>query len=149
MAPFGAEGLDWFAGMSDSGVASLRAAAEVRAAKKSYEASGAGYDPKMCTPEDHAALSGAWAWLLEAGAGWLIDDLDYVAPWGFDPARVAAPALLLHGCRDRVVPSSHGEWLAHGCPSAQLWLSPHEGHISVLHCGAASMEWLREHADEV
>src|SRR5215210_3106271 len=32
MAPFGAEGLDFFAGMSDSGVAALRAAAEGRAA---------------------------------------------------------------------------------------------------------------------
>jgi hypothetical protein len=48
--------------------------------------------------------------------------------------------------RSRGVPSSHGEWLAHRCPSAQLWLSPDEGHISA--CTAASMEWLREHADE-
>jgi pimeloyl-ACP methyl ester carboxylesterase len=157
MAPFGAEGLDWFAGMADSGVAALRAAAEGRAAKESYEASGAEFDPEMFTPEDHAALSGAWSWVLEvvkpaveAGPGGLIDDdLAYVAPWGFDPARVVAPILLLHGGKDRVVPSSHGEWLAHRCPSAQLWLSPDDGHISVLHCGAASMEWLREHAEEV
>jgi pimeloyl-ACP methyl ester carboxylesterase len=40
------------------------------------------------------------------------------------------------------------EGLARRCPWAQLWLSTHEGHISVLHCGAASMEWLREHAEE-
>jgi pimeloyl-ACP methyl ester carboxylesterase len=157
MAPFGAEGLDWFAGMADSGVASLRAAAEGRAAKESYEASGAEFDPEMFTPEDHAALSGAWSWLLEvvklaveAGPGGLIDDdLAYVAPGGFDPARVVAPILLLHGGKDRVVPSSHGEWLAHRCPSAQLWLSPDDGHISVLHRGAASLEWLREHTEEV
>jgi pimeloyl-ACP methyl ester carboxylesterase len=156
VAPFGAEGLDWFAGMADSGVASLRAAAEGRAAKESYEASGAEFDPEMFTPEDHAALSGVWSWLLEVvkpdvepGPGGLIDDdLAYVAPWGFDPARVVAPILLLHGGKDRVVPSSHGEWLAHRCPSAQLWLSPHDGHISVLQSGAASMEWLREHAEE-
>jgi len=156
MAQFGAEGLDWFAGMADSGAGALRAAAG-RAAKESYEASGAEVDPEMFTPEDHAALSGAWSWLLEvvkpaveAGPGGLIDDdLAYVAPWGFDPARVVAPILLLHGGKDRVVPSSHGEWLAHRCPSAQLWLSPHDGHISVLQSGAASMEWLREHADEV
>jgi hypothetical protein len=57
-SPFGAEGLDCFAGMSDSDVASLRAAAEGRAAKERYEAS-ADYDPEMFTPEDHAALSGA------------------------------------------------------------------------------------------
>jgi pimeloyl-ACP methyl ester carboxylesterase len=156
LAPFDAEGLDWFAGMSDSGVASLRAAAEGRAAKERYEASGAEYDPEMFTPEDHAALSGAWSWVLdvvnpavEAGPGGLIDDdLAFVSPWGFDPARVVAPSLFLHGGRDRVVPSSHGEWLAHRCPSAELWLSPDDGHISVLNQSAAAMEWLREQADQ-
>jgi pimeloyl-ACP methyl ester carboxylesterase len=156
LAPFGAEGFDWFAGMSNSGVAALRAAAQGRAAKERYEASGAEYDPEMFTLEDHAALSGAWSWVLEvvnpaveAGPGGLIDDdLAYVAPWGFDPARVVAPVLLLHGGRDRVVPSSHGEWLADRCPSAELWLSPDDGHISILHSGAASMEWLREHAEQ-
>jgi pimeloyl-ACP methyl ester carboxylesterase len=68
---------------------------------------------------------------------------------GFDPAQVVAPTLILHGGRDRVVPSSHGEWLARRCPSAQLWLYPDDGHISVLGSGAASaMCWLRERADE-
>jgi pimeloyl-ACP methyl ester carboxylesterase len=156
LAPFGAEGLDFFAGMSASGVASLRASTEGRAAKERYEASGAEYDPEMFTPEDHAALSGEWSWLLEvvnpaveAGPGGLIDDdLAYVYPWGFEPARVVAPVLLLHGGRDRVVPSSHGEWLARRCPSAELWLNPNDGHISVLHSGAAAMEWLWAQADQ-
>ena len=154
LAPFGAQGLKWFAGMSDSSVASLRAAAEGRVAKERYEASGAEYDPEMFTPEDHAALSGAWSWVLdvvnpavEAGPGGLIDDdLAYVAPWGFDPAQAIAPILFLHGGRDRVVPSSHSEWLARRSLSAELWLSPDDGHISVLNSGAAAMEWLREHA---
>ena len=154
LAPLGAEGLDWFAGMAPSGAASLRAAAEGRAAKERYEAS-AEYDPEMFTPADHAALSGAWSWLLdvvnpavEAGPGGLIDDdLAYVAPWGADPARITAPTLLLHGGRDQVVPPSHGEWLARRCPSAELWLRPEDGHISVLDQSAAALEWLREHAD--
>ncbi|MDQ5817529.1 MAG: alpha/beta hydrolase [Actinomycetota bacterium] len=154
LAPFGAEGLDWFAGMAASGVASLRAAAEGRAAKESYEASGAEYDPEF-TPADRATLSGAWgSWLddvvgpaVEAGSGGLIDDdLAYVAPWGFDPAQVIAPSLFVHGGRDRVVPSSHSEWLARRCPSAELWLCPEDGHISVLNSSEAAMEWLREHA---
>jgi pimeloyl-ACP methyl ester carboxylesterase len=154
MAPFDAEEFDWFAGMAASSAASLRAAAEGRAAKERYEAS-AEYDPEMFTPEDHAALSGSWAWMLdvvnpavEAGPGGLIDDdLAYVAPWGVDPARVTAPTLLLHGGRDRVAPSSHGGWLARRCPSAELRLYPEEGHISVLNQSAAALEWLREHAD--
>jgi len=154
MAPFGAEGLDWFAGMAASGVASLRAAAEGRAAKERYEASGAEDDPGF-TPADRAALSGAWSWLLdvvrpavEAGPGGLIDDdLAYVAPWGVDPTQVIAPILFLHGGRDRVVPSSHSEWLARRCRSAELRLYPDDGHISVLNSSAAAMGWLREHAD--
>jgi pimeloyl-ACP methyl ester carboxylesterase len=152
LAPFDAEGLDWFAGMSDSGVASLRAAAEGRAAKERYE-SEAEYDPEMFTPADHAALSGTWSWVLDVvdpaiagGPGGLMDDdLAYVAQWGVDPAQVIAPILLVHGGRDRVVPSSHSEWLARRCHSAELWLRPDDGHISILNHGAAAMDWLREH----
>lgn len=153
MAPFGADGLDWFAGMARSGVASLRAAASGRAEKERYEASGAEYDPEF-TPADLAALSGGWSWVLsvvnpavEAGPGGLIDDdLAYVAPWGFDPARITAPVLLLHGGRDRVVPSAHAQWLAARCPTAELRLMPDDGHISILESTPAALEWLRDRA---
>ncbi|HKH09837.1 MAG TPA: alpha/beta hydrolase [Rubrobacter sp.] len=157
LAPFGAGGLDWFAGMAASGAASLRAAAEGREVKERYEASNTEFDPEMFTPADHAALSGTWSWLadvvgpaVEAGPGGLIDDdLAYVAPWGADPAQITAPTLLLHGGRDRIVPGSHGEWLARRCPPSELWLRPDDGHISVLNSGAAALEWLREHTDGV
>jgi pimeloyl-ACP methyl ester carboxylesterase len=154
LAPYYAEGLDFFAGMADSGVASLGAAAEGRAAKERHVASDAEYDPEF-TAADHAALEGEWSWLgdvvgpaVEGGPGGLIDDdLAYVAPWGADPSRTKAPILLLHGGRDRVVPSSHGEWFARHCPSAELRLYPDDGHISVLNQGAAALEWLRSQAD--
>jgi pimeloyl-ACP methyl ester carboxylesterase len=153
LAPFDADGVDWFAGMAVSGVASLRAAAQGRAAKERYEASGVVYDPEF-TPADFAALSGAWSWLdtvvepaVKAGPGGLIDDdLAYVAPWEFDPSQVIAPVLLLHGRLDRIVPSSHSEWVARRCPSAELWLRPDDGHISVLNSSAAALEWLRDKA---
>jgi pimeloyl-ACP methyl ester carboxylesterase len=70
-----------------------------------------------------------------------------IGPWGFDPAQVMAPVLLVHGGRDRVVPSSHSEWLARCCPSAELRLCPEDGHISVLTCSVAAMERLREHVE--
>ena len=63
MAPYGAEGLDWFAGMSDVGRASLAAAAQGRAAKEAYEAAAGEEDPGFI-PADHEALAGPWSWFM-------------------------------------------------------------------------------------
>ena len=153
LAPFGAEGLDWFAGMVAFGAAELRAAARGRAALEDYLASSE-FDPEQFTPADHAALAGAWRWLgtvagqaiADGPGGAVADNLAYVAPWGFDPAHVSPPVLLVYGAEDRIVPSSHGEWLAHRIRSPELWLSPDDGHISVLNYGAKAMAWLKEHA---
>ena len=155
LAPFHAEGLDWFAGMGPSGTATLRAAAAGRVALEDYVASEQ-FDPEMFTAADHAALSGPWGWLgaiagqaMECGPeGRLEDELVYVAPWGFDPGQMRMPVLLLHGGQDRIAPSSHGEWLARRIPSAELWLRPDDGHISVLNAGDAALERLREHTKQ-
>jgi pimeloyl-ACP methyl ester carboxylesterase len=137
--------------MIPSGEASLRAALEGPNAKDQYEMSGVEYDPEFTT-SDLKALSGAWSWLndvvgpaVEAGPGGLIaDDLAYVKPWGFNPAEISAPVLVVHGGKDRIVPSSHGEWLADRCPTGELRLSPEDGHISILNSAVSALEWLRE-----
>jgi pimeloyl-ACP methyl ester carboxylesterase len=136
-----------------AGAAELRAAVTGRAALEEYLAS-AGYDPELFTPADHAALAGEWSWLLtmvaqamEGGLGGMVDDdLACVAPWGFDPAQVRPPVLFVHGGQDRMVPSSHGQWLARRTPSAELWLRPDDGHVSVLSAGGAALDWLSQHA---
>lgn len=155
MAPFDAEGLDWFAGMAPAAAAGLRAAAAGREAYEEHMAA-AGWDPEVFTPADHAALAGEWSWLaLVAGlaiaggpAGQVDDDLAYVAPWGFDPGQVTAPVLFLHGGQDRIAPRSYAEWLARRVRAAELWLRPDDGHISVLSSAAAALDWLRQHASE-
>jgi pimeloyl-ACP methyl ester carboxylesterase len=104
----------------------------------------------MFTPADHAALAGEWSWLgqvagqaIAGGPDGMIDDqLANVGPWGFDAARVVPPVLILHGEQDRVVPSSHGRWLAEVCPSAELRLFGEDGHISVLRAAADALTWL-------
>jgi pimeloyl-ACP methyl ester carboxylesterase len=149
LAPFNSP-FDWYAGMCDSGLASLHAAAEGRAAKEKHELSDVEYDPEF-TPDDLAALHGQWSWLIEVvgpavagGPGGLIDDdMAYVTPWGADPSTITAPVLLLHGEQDRVVPSSHSKWLAEAMANAELRLLPGEGHISVLTGAEAALEWLR------
>jgi pimeloyl-ACP methyl ester carboxylesterase len=138
--------------MAPSGVAGLRAAAAGREAKERYEASTS--DESGFTPADWAALAGEWSWFnkvvgpaMKDGPGGLIDDdLAYVAPWGFDPTRIVAPLLLVHGGQDRVAPSSHSEWLARRCPTAELRILPDDGHISVLSSAEAALEWLAAHA---
>jgi pimeloyl-ACP methyl ester carboxylesterase len=75
------------------------------------------------------------------------DDLAFVAPWGFDPAQVGVPVLFLHGGQDRVVPCTHGEWLARRCRSAEMRLRPEEGHVSILNFTTSAMDWLLERAE--
>jgi pimeloyl-ACP methyl ester carboxylesterase len=153
LAPFDAEGLDWFAGFNPAGEAELHAAVAGRAALEASLAA-AEFDPEMFTPEDVAALAGPWSWVaeiagkaLEGGlTGMVDDDLAYVTPWGFDPARITAPLLIVHGGRDRMVPSSHGEWLARHCATAELQLRPDDGHISVLSSAEDALDWLIERA---
>jgi len=154
LAPAGAEGLDWFAGMHPSGAAELRAAARGPAALGDYLAA-ADFDPEQFTPADHAALAGAWSWLgavagqaIAGGLGGAIDDnLAYVAPWGFRPGEIRVPVLYLQGGQDRIVPPSHARWLASHTPSAELRLRPHDGHVSVLGSAEDAMAWLQVQAN--
>ena len=149
LAPFGADGLDWFAGMAPSSEATLRAAVAGRGAKERHEATATD-DGSSFTDADHAAFAGEWGWFgsvvgpaLKGGPGGLIDDdLAYIAPWGFDPADVRAPTLLLHGDADRIAPVAHAAWLASRIPTAELRVVEGAGHISVLESGVGALEWL-------
>ena len=153
LAPYNADGLDWFADMAAAGVAELRAAAAGQSTLESLLAS-TDFDPEQFTPADHAALRGAWSWLgvvagkgLQHGPGGMIDDdLAYVAPWGFDPGQVSPPVLFLHGGQDRIAPKAHAGWLAERVPSAELRLRPEDGHISILSSAPGALDWLREQA---
>ena len=147
------EGESWFAGMHPSGVTDLQAAregADARAARIGVDE----WDPGMFTPGDFAALEGEWAWLnrvvelaMEGGPdGMVDDDVAYVNPWGFEPHTIAAPTLLIHGQRDRVVPASHSVWLGQRVPYAEVWLEPEHSHISVLARAREALDWIAAHA---
>jgi pimeloyl-ACP methyl ester carboxylesterase len=150
LAPFDADGLDWFAGIGPAGTAGLRAAVAGRAAKEAHEKADSAPD---FLPADWAALEGKWGWFgsvvepaVAAGPGPLIDDdLSYVNPWGFDPVAITARTLLAHGTGDLVVPAAHSSWLAARIPGSTLRLVQGEGHISVLPPTAVpALEWIRD-----
>lgn len=150
-APYCADGLDWFAGMAPASEAAKRAAAKGREAREAFAAAGEDLGSAF-TPEDDAMFSGEWGWLLDVvrpavangPAAQIDDDLAYVAPWGFQPEDVAAPVLLVHGDRDRVVPFAHAEWLARHLPDAELWRRRGDGHISVLAAAPDALAWLAD-----
>jgi pimeloyl-ACP methyl ester carboxylesterase len=152
-APWPAEDLDYFAGMSTGSVRQLHAAIQGRDELAAVLAD-AEFDPESFTAADEEALGGEWAWfdgIVNAatanGLGGMIDDdVAAMAPWGFDLGRITAPTLVVHGTADRMVPSSHGRWLAHRCPTAKLWLPDGDGHISVLTSAPAALAWVREKA---
>jgi pimeloyl-ACP methyl ester carboxylesterase len=146
-APY-TDAFDWYAGMVSVG--GPRAASEGREAREAYALTDE-FDPNQFTAADWAALRGTWASLGrdaeqagEAGSEGLVDDdVALVTPWGFDVSEISVPVLLVHGREDRVIPPSHGDWLLKAIPTADLWLRPRDGHISVLDACPVAMDWLR------
>ena len=149
MAPQGADALDWFDGMADGSAASFRAALMGRAASEQFQAVDDDRDIGFA-PADEAALQSDWSWVMdvvrravEAGpAAQIDDDLAYVSPWGFEVAQVRVPVLVVHGGLDRMLPSSHGIWLAEHLPEAELWVRDEEGHVSTLRAAEDALAWL-------
>lgn len=53
------------------------------------------------------------------------------SPWGVDVTAIKARVELWHGAEDRMVPLSHGQWLAGHLPAVTLHLEAAHGHLSV------------------
>ncbi|NYI40861.1 alpha/beta fold hydrolase [Demequina lutea] len=149
LAPYGADGLDFFAGMHAGGEAELRAALD-GASRLEALLAATEFDPEMFTSADHEALVGEWSWfdgIAAAGVargleGMTADDVAYVSDWGFAVRDVAAPALVVHATDDRVVPVAHGRWNADALPNAELWVRPGGGHVSVMRSGVEVLDWI-------
>jgi pimeloyl-ACP methyl ester carboxylesterase len=168
VAPWDAESLDWLDGMGEENVREFELAlAGGTALEPALEAARTGL--LQTTPEslaaawesllgaaDRAALSGALAAFLHRGAGeavkdgvegWLDDDLAFASPWGFDPAAIARPVLIVQGGDDRFVPKSHGEWLGRTIPGCETWLDEGHGHLTLYEHAVPDVHaWLLEHS---
>lgn len=168
VAPWGAEGLDWHAGMGEdnvkefdlvlAGEEALRPATERDRAEMlalSADELGTMIDT-LLGAADRAVLTGALAaWLHEDAAhglvdtadGWLDDNLAFVQPWGFAPETINRPVLLLHGADDRFVPVSHGRWLAARIPGVEPRITDADGHLTLLERRPREVnEWLLSHS---
>jgi pimeloyl-ACP methyl ester carboxylesterase len=152
-APYGAAGLDWYAGMGQLNVDDFRlhfadpAAARQKMAKDREQALAETPEEvakglrTLLAPADAAVLTGELAeylvWSTKQGLapsdeGWWEDDEAHTAPWGFELAQISVPVLLLHGREDLFVPFGHGEWLAQRIPGVTARLLDHDGHLTLL-----------------
>ncbi len=165
-APYGAEGLDYFAGMGQENVDDFSLfftdedAARAKAERDREELLATSPEDaakaieSLLTPTDAAALRGELAEYLTASQqaglapgieGWF-DDNCTVRPWGFDLADITVPVLLLHGRQDMFVPFGHGEWLAAHIPGVEARLLDHEGHLTLMNNQVPEVHaWLSEH----
>ncbi len=120
-APYDARDLDWFAGLEPLAADRLRSALFDRA-----------------TRIDHGISGG----LGGEGLGPVDDDLAAVAYWGFEPAEITAPTLLVHGGRDRSAPPAHADWLARTIPGAVLRLHEDRDHDTIWSEAGDAVGWI-------
>ena len=163
LAPWAAEGLDWFAGMSDSTAREYTAAAsepELLTARlvetaAQIKANPAGHvavlRPEMPDADRRvvsdvgirALLAKNFAEALRDSAdGWIDDALAFCSPWGFNLADITVPVLLWHGENDVFSPVAHARWLADQIPHAIMSIRPGAAHLSSLEVMPDVLSWL-------
>ncbi len=151
-APYGAAGLDWFAGMGEDNIAEYSAALQGREPLQQFvEASGASLlkaDPadilqtlhSLLCPEDAAVFTDEYGYFVLGRVregigtqmdGWIDDDLAFVKPWGFELSQIHIPVLIVQGGQDRMVPALQGQWLAEHIPGVEPWLLKEDGHLTL------------------
>ena len=152
VAPYGAHGLDWMAGMGADNVIEFEAALQGEERLRPYlvadreelkEITVAGIvssletllpdvDKAVLTDEFGEDMAASFREALRTGVeGWLDDDLAFTEPWGFDLGEISVPTMIWQGSADLMVPFAHGEWLASQLPAASVHLEPGEGHLSL------------------
>jgi pimeloyl-ACP methyl ester carboxylesterase len=152
VAPYGADGLDWLAGMGELNVEEFGVIFEGEEAHRaSMEKQREGLlsaRPEelveqwqtLLGPADREVATGEFAAELldhiragiePGGDGWLDDDLVFVKPWGFDVAAIRVPVLVWHGEQDKFVPFEHGVWLSEHIPGVDARLTAEDGHLTL------------------
>lgn len=165
LAPAGAEGLDWFAGMTPANVTEYSAALlghhavaerlEVAAARIRADPGGMiAHLSADLTESDRQVVADAGIrkmlvsnfaeGLRRSAHGWIDDVMAFTSPWGFDPGDIVVPALLWHGADDRFAPAGHALWLGGRIPGAIAIVDPGRSHFGALDILPRALAWLAD-----
>ena len=163
LAPRHAEGLDWYAGMTESNQREYTIAeSSVLELAKAIENSAEqirndpaqllrGLGPELSLPDwlvvsDNGIRLGLrrnYAVALHRSpAGWVDDARSFTQDWGFDPADILVETLLWHGAEDRFSPVAHTRWLAREIPGATEHIVPNKAHFSAIDELPELLPWL-------
>ncbi|WP_329566679.1 alpha/beta fold hydrolase [Kitasatospora sp. NBC_01266] len=162
LAPWNAEGLDWYGGMAPSNIRDYRAAERDHqriAASMEQRARRIRDDPTSLLAGLRSELSGTDRVVVsDAGIrrlllsnyreafrqnadGWIDDVRAFTTDWGFTAQDVTAATWLWHGADDMFSPVDHSRWLAAHLPHATLFLEPGAAHLGSLRVMTAALKW--------
>jgi pimeloyl-ACP methyl ester carboxylesterase len=163
LAPSGADGLDWFAGMTRANVKDFSMARRNRAAvaeRLRQAAERIRSDPREMVASLYSDLTDSDRQVVgDAGIrrmlinnfseafrcsadGWIDDVFALTAPWGFDLDDIAVPTLLWHGAEDPFTPAGHAAWLGRRIPGAITIVAPGKSHFGALTVLPDMLPWL-------
>ena len=152
IAPWGAEGLDWTAGMGETNQVEYPLAARdpdkllewIEEGSEWFASAQAadllGGMRSVVSDADRPFLDGELGEMVAATyrEGYRIgiwghydDDLAFTRPWGFELSSTRAPVSVWQGEQDLFVPFAHGRWLTDHVAGARAHLFPEEGHLSI------------------
>jgi pimeloyl-ACP methyl ester carboxylesterase len=153
-APYGAEGLDYYAGMGEDNVSGNEAILAGEGPGRELLdqmremimlSTPEGFVEgiaSLISPTDLAAatvdgaaevLEQARLGLADGVDGWFDDEIAFICkPWGFDLGSIRVPLLYWHGEQDRFVPQAHGVWLAERIPGVEARFTPDDGHMTLV-----------------
>jgi pimeloyl-ACP methyl ester carboxylesterase len=152
VAPYPAEGIDWFEGMGPENVEEFGASLEGPEALIAFKERAWPIWSKVTGGEvaeafggliddvDRGSLTGAFADEVAASTrdglrtgywGWFDDDMAFNRAWGFELESMRVPMHIWQGGHDRMVPYAHGSWLAAHVGAACPHLLPEHGHLTL------------------
>jgi pimeloyl-ACP methyl ester carboxylesterase len=161
LAPPDAEGLDWFAGMSQDNIDEYEAACSESKSQLHGKAARIRADPEEMfrtlgpglavrdkrVIEDIAIrglLTDTYAEALSQGSvGWVDDDMAFRRPWGFDVSKIDVPVLLWHGEADKSSPPGHTIWLGRHIPRPVVVMEPDAAHFGAIEILPRVLAWIK------
>jgi pimeloyl-ACP methyl ester carboxylesterase len=163
LAPQGANGLDWYDGMTNSNVIDFTAAEaghDAIAGRLAATAERIRADPASLLMQLHDELPDLdrrliadadirrilvrshYEGLRTSADGWIDDVIAVCTPWGFSLADITVPVLIWHGEADVFSPVNHARWLASQIMHTTVVLQRRAAHFAALAALPEALRWL-------